>query len=184
MKKRSDRNDTEPCPTPFCHVLSLSHNQWDTSESERCPSEDGCWPVVTTTNKTSLDQTCGSTKPYRWEANVAWFRDLMVVEDVPAFSDNMEVTRRRDASQLWVITRPRDHESLGVLWMGLKIWLWEKQTNMSTSDKWKSEEIRHRRMANWLQLLSEEEGEKIKDHSGTVGPRCYGERYRCQKVSP
>lgn len=91
MKKRSDRNDTEPRPTPFCHVLSLSHNQWEPSESERCPSEEGCWPVVTTTNKTSLDKTRGSTTPYRWEANVAWFRDLMVVEDVPAFSDNTEM---------------------------------------------------------------------------------------------
>lgn len=117
-------------------------------------------PVVTTTNKTSLDHTCGSTMPYWWEANVAWFRDLMVVQDVPAFSDNIEATRRRDASQLWVITRPRDHELLGVLWMVLKIWPWEKQTNMTTSDEWKSDEIRHRRMANWLQLLSEEEETK------------------------
>lgn len=75
------------------------------------------------------DHTCGCNMPYRWEANVAWFRDLRVVEDVPAFSDNIEVTRRRDVSQLWVITWPHDHELLGVLWMGLKIRLWEKQTN-------------------------------------------------------
>lgn len=163
MKKRSDRNDTEPLPTPFCHVLSLSHNQWETSESEHCPSEGGCWPVVTTTNKTSLDKTrdkTRSTVPYRWEANVAWFRDLMAVDDVPAFSVNTELTRRRDASQLWVITWPRNYEPFGVLWMRLKICPWEKQTNMTTSDEWKSEEIRNRRMVNWLQLLFEEEETK------------------------
>lgn len=149
MKKRSDRNDIEPCPAPFCHVLSLSHNQWETSKSERCPSEEGCWPVVTTTNKTSLDKTCGPSMLYRWEANVAWFRD------------NIEVTGRSDASQLWVITRPRDHESEWGLRSG------EKNKHVH----WKSEEIRHRMMANWLQVLSEEEETENQGSLRNSGPQ-------------